>query len=400
MAKSKSKEKVSKSTRRGNGEGSIFQRNDGRWVAQIQTGTDSEGKKILKTFYGKERKDVAAKLKEFQLNQLQGYDCLSTVNLKDYINNWFALTKTNQLKPSSLDRLESTIDNHIIPNIGHYTIDKLTSQIIQKELINKMIDDKMSYSSIKKAYDAINACMKYAVKNRQLMFNPVDTVAKPSTTKFKKKEIIIFSEEEKQRFEDTCILKYSNSEYIYKTGYGFILILYTGLRMGEALALKWVDVDFINKKIKIDNNIVMAKNRKKEKETDPNIILIEQDTTKTKKGVRYVGLSKKAFNALEQLKRMKYYNPDGYVFTTENNTPIRPRNLQNTFDSILTKANINHVGLHALRHTFASMLFKKGIDIKTVSEILGHADVRTTYNTYIHLIEEQKKNAIDVLDDI
>jgi integrase len=170
--------------------------------------------------------------------------------------------------------------------------------------------------------------------------------------------------------------------------------------MGEALALKWVDVDFINKKIKIDNNIVMAKNRKKEKETDPSIILIGQDTTKTKKGVRYVGLSKKAFNALEQLKRMKYYNPDGYVFTTENNTPIRPRNLQNTFDSILSKANINHVGLHALRHTFASMLFKKGIDIKTVSEILGHADVRTTYNTYIHLIEEQKKNAIDVLDDI
>jgi len=350
MAKSKVKEKVSKSTRRGNGEGSIFQRNDGRWVAQIQTGTDTEGKKILKTFYGKERKEVVAKLKEFQLNQLQGYDSLSSVNLRDYITNWFKLTKINELKPSSLDRLESTIDTHIIPNIGHYTIDKLTSQNIQLELINKMLDDNMSYSSIKKAYDAINACMKYAVRNRQLMFNPVETVTKPSTTKFEKAEITILTEEEVKRFEEACVAKYSNNEYIFKTGYGFIAMLFTGMRMGEALALRWSDVDFVQKRIRVDNNLVMVKNRKKKKDSDPNRILVEQDTTKTKSGERNIGLSKKAYNALEGLKALKYYNPDGYVFSTANNKPIRPRNMQNTFDSILGKANIKQSGLHMLRH--------------------------------------------------
>jgi integrase len=393
MGKTKNKEKESKKTRRDNGEGSIFQRKDGRWVAQIQMNN------VPKIFYGKERKDVIAKLKEFKLNHLQGFDSLLTVNLKDYISNWFKTVKINDLKPSALDRLERTIDNQVIPKIGHYTIDKLTAPIIQEELMNSLFDDGMSYSSIKKAYDAINACMKYAVKNRQIMFSPVENVKKPSTTKFEKTEIVIFTEEEIKRFEEACILKYSNGQIIYKTGYGLILILYTGLRMGEALALKWADVDFGLKRIKVDNNIVMAKNRKKKKDTDPNIILIEQDTTKTKKGVRYVGLSKKAYNALEQLKSMKYYNPEGYVLTTANNTPIRPRNLQNTFDSILDKASINHNGLHVLRHTFASMLFKKGVDVKTVSELLGHADVRTTYNTYIHLIQEQKNKAIDLLDD-
>ncbi len=393
MGKAENKEKVSKRTRRDNGEGSIFQRKDGRWVAQIQVNN------VPKFFYGKERKDVVSKLKEFKLNQLQGFDSLLTVNLKDYISNWFKKTKFNDLKPSSLDRLESTIDNQIILRIGHYTIDKLTAPIIQEELINKMFEEGMSYSSIKKAYDAINACMKYAVKNRQLMFNPLETVTKPSTTKFEKTEIVILSDDEIKRFEKACIVKYSNGEYIYKTGYGFIMMLYTGLRMGEALALKWNDVDFELKRIKVDNNVIMAKNRNKKNETDPNHMLIEQDTTKTKKGDRYIGLSKKAYNALEQLKGMKYYNPEGYVFTTENNTPIRPRNLQNTLDSILDRSNIKRNGLHVLRHTFASRLFKKGIDVKTVSELLGHADVRTTYNTYIHLIEEQKKGAIDVLDD-
>jgi integrase len=400
MATSNAVEKVSKTTRRSNGEGSIYKRNDGRWAAQIQTGTDENGKKVIKTFYGNERKDVVAKLKAFHLTQAQGFDSLIKINLKDYISNWFKVTKINEIKPSSLDRLESTIDNQVIPRVGHYTIDKLTASIIQEELINKMMDEGLSYSSIKKAYDAINACLKYAVDNRQLMFNPVKTVTKPSTTKFEKKEVTFFTDDEMKRFEDACVVKYSNNEYIYKTGYGFIVMLYTGIRMGEALALKWADVDFENKRIKVDNNIIMVKNRKKKKETDPNIILLEQDTTKTKKGNRYIGLSKKAYNAIQQLKGMKYYNPGGYVLTTENNMPIRPRNLQNTFDSILDKANINRSGLHTLRHTFASMLFRKGADVKTVSELLGHADVRTTFNTYIHLIEEQKKSAISLLDDI
>ena len=393
-------EKESKRTRRGNGEGSIFQRKDNRWCAKIQTGTSESGSAIIKTFYGKERKEVVAKLKDYHLLTSQGLNNLTTVTLKEYITSWFKLTKTNELKPSSLDRLERTIDNQIIPKIGHYTIDKLTAPIIQEELINAMMNDNLSYSSIKKAYDAINACMKYAVDNRQLIFNPVKTVTKPSSSKFKKKKIEIFTDEEKKRFEETCLLKYNNEKYIYKTGYGLILMLYTGMREGEALALKWSDVDIKNKKIHINNSVIMIKNRKRKNEEAPKYILTNQDTTKTPKGNRSIKLGKKALNSLIQLNEMSHYSNDSYIFFTKNNTPIRPRNLQNTFDSILEKAGIDHKGLHVLRHTFASMLFKKGVDVKTVSELLGHADVRITYTTYIHLIQEQKNQAIDLLDDI
>lgn len=394
MNKEKNNEKISKGTRRDNGEGSIFQRKDKRWVAQIQVNNKP------KFFYGKERKDVVAKLKEFKLNQLQGFDSILTVNLKEYINNWFKVVKINELKPSSLDRLESTIINHIIPNIGHYTIDKLNSSIIQEELINKMLNDGMSYSSIKKAYDAINACMKYAVDNRQLMFNPVKTVTKPSQSKFKRKEIEIFTDEEIKKFEEGCKLKYSNEQYMFKMGYGLILMLYTGIRMSEALSLKWKNVNIQERQITIDGNVILTKNRdKKIKEGDNKYILVDQDTTKTIKGKRSIKLSNKALDAINNLNNIYKYKYDDYIFQTKNKTPIRPRNLQNMLDSVLTRVGISHKGLHVLRHTFASMLFAKGIDVKTVSELLGHADVRITYSTYIHLIEAQKSKAIDLLDD-
>ena len=79
---------------------------------------------------------------------------------------------------------------------------------------------------------------------------------------------------------------------------------------------------------------------------------------------------------------------------------MRPRNMQTIFDNILRNAGIAHKGLHALRHTFASMLIRKGVDIKIVSELLGHADVAFTYNRYVHIIDEQKNTAIQKLDEL
>lgn len=392
--------KEKKRKRRGNGEGSIFQRKDGYWCAKIQTGTNESGNAIIKTFYGKERKDVIAKLKEHNLLSSQGYNNLENITLKEYMLTWLNKVKFTELKPLSFDRLESTINSHILPSIGHYEMNKLTAPLIQEELINNMINKKMSYSSIKKAHDAINACMEYAAKNRKIIFNPVETVVKPSSTKFKKKEISIFTDIEKEKFENACLAKYSNKKYMFKNGYGFILMLYTGIRMSEALSLKWSDVDLEQKKINIKSSVVMIKNRERENEDSPKKILLDQDSTKTKKGNREIYLSKKALNSLIELNKMNQYSDSDYVLFTKYKTPIRPRNLQNTFDSILERAGMDHNGLHVLRHTFASMLFKKGVDVKTVSELLGHADVRITYETYIHLIQEQKNKAIELLDDI
>lgn len=393
--------KKKKKKKRGHGEGSIYQRKNGLWAASIQIGTDESGKPIIKYFYSKEQKEVVNKLNEFKLLQAQGFDKLTSTTLKDYITSWLVNVKFYELKLSSYDRLESTINNQIIPRLGFYKLDvknELTASIIQTELINKMFAEGYSHSSIKKAYNALNGCLKYASKNRQILFNPMETVVMPSETKFEKKEIKILIDDEIKRFEEACTVKHKNGELVFKIGYGFILILYTGIRMAEALALKWSDVDLENKTIKIDSSVVMVKNRKAN-DNAPKNILIEQDSTKTQKSKRTIKLCKKAYNSLVELNKIFNYDKDDYIFQTRNKTPIRPRNLQNTFDAILARANIEHKGVHSLRHTFASMLFKKKVDVKHVSEILGHADVRITYQTYIHLIQEQKDSAIDLLDE-
>lgn len=395
----KANSEESKRTRRGNGEGSITERSDGRWVAKIQIGVDERGKQIIKSFYGKERREVVAKLQQYQLSVLQGYDDLTKVNFRDYIINWMHVIKKDSLKESSFDRLESTINTHVIPTIGHYALDKLTPEIIKSEVIDYMVDNNMSYSTVKKAYNAVNACCRYAVNKGQLIRNPAALVALPSSTKFDKSEIEIFTKEEVDKIEEVVASKFSNGKYKYRTGYGFVLILYTGLRTAEALALQWGDVDFEKKIIHIKKNIALVRNRKKKNEDEANYVLKVQNSTKTESGTRDIPLSEKALYALNELKKISPAGKKDFVLCTESGFPIRPRNFRNTFDSILNQAGIDSTGMHTLRHTFASMLFAKGAEVKEVSELLGHASVQITYDTYIHLIPEHKAKVISLLDD-
>jgi len=185
---------------------------------------------------------------------------------------------------------------------------------------------------------------------------------------------------------------------MYRLGHAIIVLLYTGMRMGELLGLKWNNIDFQNNTLKITNSVVTIKNRSKSNKIKTKWIVLDQDSTKTKSGERIIYLNHKATEALQEIQKI---NPNSeYVMSTSNNKIYYPRNLDRMFRNILTRCNIEPCGLHSLRHTFASMLFKKGVDVKTVSELLGHSDVSVTYNTYIHLIKEQKQQAVSLLDEL
>lgn len=169
--------------RRSAGEGNISQRANGTWTARIQLGIKEDGKPKVKAFYGKTRKEVADKLADFRELTKAGYTDEDMPEFKTYITNWLYNVKVNELKAMSFDRLESTIKNHIIPVVGHFKTNMLTDTIIQTQLINKKVKT-YSHSSIKKIYDALNACFKYAVARRDLRFNPIDTVTMPGKAKF------------------------------------------------------------------------------------------------------------------------------------------------------------------------------------------------------------------------
>ena len=383
--------------RKSNGEGSIFQRSDGRWCAKIQIGTLENGKPKMKFFYSMKYKIVKDKLTAYKtLLNNNPYEKLNDT-VDKFITNWLTTVKSNNLKPSSYDRLEATINDNIVPTIGYHKFSELTAQQIQEELINKMRDKNYSYSTIKKAYNAINACYKYAISIRRMDYNPVSAVSLPSIHQFEKKPIRWFNDDEIKRFKEQCIFKYKNGKYRFPLGYGMIFIMNTGLRLGEALAVKWKNVNWDKKQLSVESNVVMAVDRKSGKKKR---VQINQDFLKTKSSKRIIPLNNTAIDALTQIKKIRYFGDDSYILCTEIGTQNKPRNFCRTFEEILKRSEIEKCGIHTLRHTFASKLFAKNVDVKTVSMLLGHADVTITYNIYIHLIQQQKANAVQLLDEI
>ena len=384
--------------RKSNGEGSIYLRSDGRWCAQIQIGVNN-GRPKLKSFYGDKRKVVAEKLKNYKelLNKPLEQQLAEDITVDNFIDKWLTTVKVNDLKPSSYDRLEATINQQIIPTIGYHKFSELTPQQIQEELINHLRDKKYSYSTIKKAYNAINACCKYATSIRDIIYNPVSAVSLPSIHQFESKEIRWFSNDEIEIFKRECIFKYKNGKYRYPLGYGMIFIMNTGLRLGEALAVHWKNINWKERQVSVESNVVMAVDRKSDSKSR---VQINQDFLKTKSSKRIVPLNNTAIEALNKIKEIRYFGEDSYILSTQQGKQNKVRNFCRTYEQIISRSGIEPCGIHTLRHTFASKLFEKNVDVKTVSVLLGHSDVTITYNTYIHLINEQKANAVQLLDEI
>ena len=284
------------------------------------------------------------------------------------MTHWLEEVKKPELKPSSYDRVEQSLKYQIFPAISHIQIHALTSNDVQK-MINTIISEK-SYFTAKKAYNNLNACMELGVQRGEILKNPVKGVKLPSSKVKERKEITAIVEEAKRT--------YKNGAPVYRYGYLIILILNTGMREGEPLYLQWKDVDLEKRRIYIHGNVVEVKNR--EDDAKSKYKIIEQDTPKTDKSTRYIPLNDNAVDALEHLRSI--IRDKERVIATKNHTITSPRKVYKTMECILKKCGITDKEnlVHALRHTFATTLIRNEVNIKAVSEILGHEDVSTTVN--------------------
>lgn len=384
--------------KREHGQGTIYLRKDGRWYGAVQNGYNENGKPKMITVYGKTEAETKRKLKEkIKLINSNGLilqdSTIKNITVEEYCTNWLKNVKINKLKPSSYDRKEMTLSNQVYPAIGMLQLSQLTIDDVQK-MVNEL-KNRLSYSTIKKAYEAINECCKYAIVRGDLQKNPCVGVSLPTNLKRQDGDIKFYTEEQIEVLLKQSTIKYSNGRNKYRLGYGIQFLLYTGLRIGEALALTWNDIDFQNKTVKVSKNLKQVKNRDNDNQGKYKVII--QDSTKTSSGSRIVPLNNKAIEALNYIKEIT--GQFKYVFSTETGNNVSGRTYDTMFRKIQENCKFKEIyGVHTLRHTFASLLFKKGVDVKTVSEILGHKDVSVTYNTYIHLIQEQKMNAINLLD--
>lgn len=387
---------------RGYGNGTVyFRASDQRWVGKYKIGVKPDGKPDMKVVYAKTEPECHRKLKDIiDEAKKTDYVYVAKDTVGSYMTSWLTAVKALELKPKSYDRLEQTVNNQVIPYIGQLQLQSITSDDV-RSMISTLTAEGKSYSSIKKAYEAVNAAFKWGqlCDPPKVKKNPAANIKLPNKKLFTQKQIPFYTAEEAAQLIACATRICDNGARRYPLGAFVPLLINTGLRASEVLALKWEsDIDMENRTLTVHNNVVFVKDREKEK----GYKLIEQDTVKTDAGQdRTIPLNDAAYNALLNLQKLT--GKKTWVMTTRNNTQTKPRQLDQMFRRIAVAADMPEekiYGVHALRHTFATLLLSNGVEIKTVSELLGHADVTITYNTYIHVIKEQKAKALDALPEL
>ncbi len=374
--------------RRSNGEGNIRKRKDGRWEGRYTAGINPEnGKQIFKNVLGKTQAEVKEKLKK-ALADSQQLDLAKQgkYTVGTWMDVWFENVAKIKVRPSSHQTYRGYIDNHIKPNIGNIPLEKLTTMELQKfyrKLLTKgrveRIESKdqpkgLSAKTARNVNQVISSAMDFAIAQKIISENPCKAVALP---KIEHKEMQTIPAEQLQAF-----LTEAKATGVYEMYY---IELATGLRRGELLGLKWEDIDMQQGIIRVRRQIARVDGK------------IVEAPLKTKNSYRTVTISPQA---IEVLKVQKAKTNDQYVFPSPNGGPISPDSVNNMLKRVLERAGIPKVRFHDLRHTFATIALQNGVDIKTVSGMLGHFSAGFTLDTYAHVTTAAQKEAAQTMGNV
>lgn len=303
---------------------------------------------------------------------------------KDWIYIWL-LEKKDYIKESTYANYSNNIFNHIIPKLGNYYLNELNHKVIQDFLLELSKNGRkdntggLAEKTIKDITIIIKGSIKKGInedkiKHIELTFNyPKDN---------KENKLYVLTKREQNKITN-YVLENINSRNI-----GLLISLYSGIRIGELCALRWEDVDFKKNCLTINKTI----QRVYIKDKDKNISKVIITTPKTKNANREIPINK---DFLEILKKVK--SDKKHYILTGNEKYIEPRTYRKYFNKVLDELKIKHFNFHSLRHTFATNCISLGVDYKTVSELLGHANVNITLNLYVHPRYSQKKKCIDLV---
>lgn len=315
------------------------------------------------------------------------------------MQNWLEVYKQPEVKPSSYDRLHITFTSQIQQmDIAGRVWKKIETDDLQ-QAVNALVEKNYSWSTIKKAYDMLNAFYKFQTQRGCLLRNPMEQCKMPARENVLKpeKEIVYMSEQQVREFSKEALsYAYGSSKLKYRYGPAFVFLIYTGLRIGELCALQWKDFDLEKKTVSITKNLMEIYNRDygagREKAAQYTTKI---STTKTR-STRIVPLNQKALIAYELMQQAApYKDPDDYVLCTARRKPATPRQMERRLAYLLrlTGLDLPPCGCHMLRHTCASLLFAKKLQVEIIASILGHSP-EVCRRTYIHFCQEQRAAAI------
>lgn len=384
--------------KRANGEGNIRKYRN-KWLVTFPTGlyketVNKDGLKVAKRQYIYKYCDTQAEAVEV-LHQLQTEKNMGVnqrkgdVKTGDFLKRFIEETKATHIKPSTLTSYRNSYLNHLKPALGEIPLKKLETYHIQRAL------DQIggSYSTFVKNYNVIHGALESAVEQGVIAKNPCKGVNFPADDT---KPMRVLTQDEQRRYVEAL-----EGEFYRPL---LLTYLYTGMRLGEAIPLLWSDVDLENRTIRVNKKVIAAHDHYKHSAKQEI-----QDFLKTKSSKRTIvitaGLAAILTEHKENEKELaaklgESWSEDELVFKNTRRHIVQASNLDEVNARIYKKAGIEGATNHTLRHTYATRCFEAGVDIKAISEQLGHKNVKTTYNIYIHLIHDTKAREIDKLAGI
>lgn len=303
------------------------------------------------------------------------------MKLNQWLDTWLNKYAKLSIKQRSYLQYKESIEKHINPILGDYELTDLSANILQEFVIQKLETGNLktgkglSSNSVIGIVGVLKQALHQALILEIITKDNSSLIKMPSV---QEKLVEAFEVEEQNKIVDYCMSSKKPNHF------GIVLCFYTGLRIGELLALTWNDIDFDRKTMSINKSVFYTKiNGKYE-----TVI----DTPKTKHSIRVIPLPKQI---LDRLKEIKKSSKSKYVLTTRDNKMVNVRTYQRTFERILKKLNINVKNFHALRHTFATRAIEMGMDVKTLSEILGHKNPVVTLTRYTHSMMSYKTDMMN-----
>lgn len=293
-----------------------------------------------------------------------------------YVANLWQQEKKQYVKISTYSAYHLLLTNHLIPEFGEK--EDIQEKDVQ-EYVLKELRKGISEKTIKDILIVLKMILKFGVKYGYFEYRQIDIKFPTSQDK---KEVEVLTREHQRK-----LMEYLKENFTFKN-IGIFICLSTGLRIGELCALRWCDIDVEEGVIKVRHTIQRIYFTEGDKKYTKLLI----DTPKTKESVRDIPLSSDLLRIIKSIS--KVVNENYYVLTNEEK-PTEPRTYRNYYRRILKKLEIPYLKFHGLRHSFATRCIEANNDYKTVSVILGHSNITTTLNLYVHPNKEQKKKCIN-----
>ena len=405
------KNKVVTKTKRTNGEGSIFQRKDtGIWVGSLTIGYDEKGRQKRKTVYGKNQTEVAKKLSEISGRiKNNSYEIIEHKTFGELMCEWLLVFKKSAVSPRTFEGIIRNFRLHIEPIIGNMKIYEIDTYVVQK-VINKLIDEDYSLNVIKKNKHLIAQFFDYAIDNKWVTENPTRKIL------IKIKDRKIYSGQEKYKAL-TPEARTKFLEALNKDEANFLkplcyVLLFAGLRIGEAIALQWKNVNFENKTLKVERSVTQVPKFDSEGRILSRATVIGD--TKTTCSVREIPITDIVVNTLlawrdKQIERERTNRdvtaelraPTSFIFANDDGSVRTYSGCRMIFDRFIKRHNLGkyNIHFHGLRHTFSNMLFEMNENPKAIQQLLGHRDVKTTITVYNSVDNEYIRNTTDKLNE-